>query len=561
MAYYSCTTIGCSDVTPTVTPYTSLPQCQTACVGWGCGPSPDLAPDADILFVFDFSGSLTYPTVWEYFLATTAWTQTLTNAGWVGNANWVGSQDFENNSLNHMITFTANDGTPVSILSGSMVENWLAWGSIPYWGVNTDTNGNKDFVSGGPTIQNTSCPSWGWCGTLGGPNPLFTPSQQNILDQYFTKYTIRKNIATTGFTYPTNDQLVITISEINAFYLTDVSLNNGNGDPGATFKSEYRLWDKIWTNKPAGRNYEAWAIPATHRLPQYPTEAASSQSTQRHEARAKRFMLATIDVGNQDEMSILDSVTGLSLGTGTQDGTWILIPNGSTNLDGSTCSNTNGCSTVPGGDGSANPCVYNGNNGSPANPAPGGAFDPNQPYSPCYDIDAWDGLYETGWDGSVNSVWNAGWGGLGTKGWSHRAWDDILDNPQTDLINLLNGEIVPSGTWVPVDCFSAETNYSLSTTHPYSSYAACIPCIPQWHCDLQGNPCYSAYTSGGPNWYATEQLCQAACNTTPIWSCATEGCVSGYTFPGTTYATSALCASDCVGWGCESQVTDLNADV
>ena len=232
------------------------------------------------------------------------------------------------------------------------------------------------------------------------------------------------------------------------------------------------------------------------------------------------MMLAHIDSGNQDDMSILDSATGLPLGTGVQDGTWILIPNGSTNLDGSTCNNTNGCSTCPRCEGSANPCVYNGWGGSPNSPASVGgigAFDYTQDYSPCYNYDSFTGLVDTGWDGSVNFAYNSGFGRLDEKGWSHRAYDNTLNNPQTDLINLLNNEVIPGGAanWVPFDCFSAETDYNLDIAYPYSSYDGCTAgtesCVFNWYCDGLGTPCYESFGSlSDPGMYATEIACHSS---------------------------------------------------
>jgi len=568
MAYYSCTTIGCYTST-TVTTYTSIAQCQAACIGWGCGPSPELAPDADILFVFDASGSFPTVTIEEYFKATTAWTQTLTQNGWVGDANWVSSQD-----LGGTIEFTKEGGTNESTTFG--FEHWLSWGSIPYTATNLKPDGTKDLQL--PTVPIQSCPGLIYCSNPGYPGNV----AWNIpgADQYFSKYTVRPDMQLTGLTYPTNDQLVITISEANQGYDTLNGIHNGV--PSDLYIEHYELWKVVQgVNKPADRNYKAWAIPATFHEPWYPLNqgftGGNLQKTHNHQMR---FMLNVIDDGNQDDMTIVDSTTGLPLGTGTLDGTWITIPNGSLTLDGTTtCNevdnngNPVGCSTMPVGPGSANPCSYNGHYGSPGNPGPGGTYDVTSSFNPCYTHDPFTGVLDIsngpygtfagGYaDGSINQLW-ANHGKLGQMGWSHRAYDNTLNNPQTDLINLLNNEIIPNGTvnWVPVGCFSAETNYSLSTTHPYSSYASCLPCVPQWHCDGLGTPCYSAYTSGGPNWYADEVTCQSSCNTTPIWSCATEGCVSGYTFNGTTYATSALCASDCVGWGCETIVTDLDADV
>lgn len=557
MAYYSCTTIGCS-LTTTVTPYTSEALCKAACVGWGCGPSPDLAPDADILFVFDASGSLPTATLVDYFHATTAWTQTLTQNGWTGDANWASSMD-----LSGSVDFYPSDGGGTANTTFAL-EEWLSWGAIPYAMTNLKPDGSKDFVAPGTNVFPPGA-GWIYIVNLPGGNPDFISVLPGA-DQYFTKYTARPNTINTGFTYPINDQLVITFSDDNAGYVT---YNNGYGvdhqnneQPTNKYVNDIRLWNTIWDNKPADRNYKAWAIPAVYEELCAPPHSGTKQQ---NSFNGQRHMLMAIDSGNQDDTDIG--------GTGTLDGTWVVIPNGGTNLDGTTCTNVNGCSTIPGGEGSANPCIYNGYNGSPSSPGPGGTHDPTITFNPCYTYSHITGDVDANFNGSINTLYTSQWsgligspptgfGGLDKKGWSHRAYDNTFNNPQNDIAALLDNEILSGGAanWVPVDCFSAETNYSLSITHPYSSYANCLPCTAQWYCDGLGTPCYSAYTSGGPNWYANEVLCQANCNITiPYWSCTTEGCVSGYTV--TPHTTKLDCQEDCVGWGCTAIVTELSADI
>ena len=276
MAYYSCTTTnGCSATSITTGTYASQGACKLACMGWGCGPSPDLAPDADILFVIDASGSFPTSSVEEYFKATTAWTQSLTQNGWTGDANWVASYDFEGGGSfsSSAIDFYANDGSYVS--TSHHVEQWLSWAAIPMTCTNLKPDGTKDFVV--PQMGDITCTNdgqgwggWYYCSNpgLNGGNPLWTMPGA---DQYFTKYTVRPNLLSTGFTYPTNDQLVITISEMNMGYNYQGQgfYQNSTPTPSA-FQDHYKLWDKIWTNKPANRNYKAWAIPATYQQPLYP---------------------------------------------------------------------------------------------------------------------------------------------------------------------------------------------------------------------------------------------------------------------------------------------------
>ena len=83
MANYNCTQLGC--VQDPLGTFTSLAACQTSCIGWGC--PPQLTTNTDILFVYDNSGSYSVSTGMDLvFKATTAWTETLAQAGWVGTA-------------------------------------------------------------------------------------------------------------------------------------------------------------------------------------------------------------------------------------------------------------------------------------------------------------------------------------------------------------------------------------------------------------------------------------------------------------------------------------------
>jgi hypothetical protein len=583
MADYNCTLLGC--VSAQTGTYSTLASCKTSCVGWGCQPSPNLSPNADILFVFDASGSLPVPTVQEYFKATTAWTETLTQNGWTGDANWVVSQAVESSTFN----FIDISGNTQSTYVGT--EEFLGWGSIPYIQTNRDASGNKVYDTT-VTVSSPACPSGAYCDnmTLAG-NPT-TGAGYHYMDlpgveNYFTKYTLRPNIATTGLTFPMNDQLVITVSQINQSY-------NYGSPPGNTpdlFKTNYALWDVVRAGGALnGRNYEGYSIPATYYEPAWfnggtITDVWGSVGNTRQELITRQQMFMAMSPGNQDD-------TSLTGATGTLDGTWVIIPYGhqlpnyANNGNGGTCLNLSGCSTFPGGEASENPCVEASqfNESTPNVPQYNATWIYGNAYNPCYTsvihIDnaqtgpGYINVHEFKGHRTINSYgqavagltgngdnpyWDQGYGDLERKGWKHRYHDSTFNNPQNDLANLLNIEISDASTWVPVDCFSAETLNTVNSSYPYSSYALCQTgsnnCPPKWHCDGLGTPCYSAYTSGSTgSWYENEALCQANCNTTtPYWSCTTEGCESGFTV--TQHLTKLECQENCVGWGCESVAT------
>jgi len=121
------------------------------------------------------------------FKATTAWTETLAQAGWVGTARHTfGSYTTRLNNV-----YYDDDGlfTTIGQLGGnSSSETWLSWGAVPY------------FLNPGTPFAPSS--SWG--------------VSSADLEQYWFKYDQYKpwvnssnQTYNTGMTIPTNDVLVV----------------------------------------------------------------------------------------------------------------------------------------------------------------------------------------------------------------------------------------------------------------------------------------------------------------------------------------------------------------
>mgnify|MGYP003654306082 CR=1 FL=1 len=140
---------------------------------------------------------------------------------------------------NGQVDFYDINGTLQSTNMGS--EDFLSWGSIPYTMTNRDASGNKVFLTdntGGNPFSNLMSCIPGWTNALQsqGPNLYCTnlayignncinTSNCNLsvlpgIENYFSNYEVRPNLATTGLTFPTNDQLVVTISQTNLHYNT-----------------------------------------------------------------------------------------------------------------------------------------------------------------------------------------------------------------------------------------------------------------------------------------------------------------------------------------------------
>ena len=527
MANYNCTQLGCVQ-DPTGT-YPDLQSCQSACIGWGC--PPQLTTNTDILFVYDNSGSYNTNTGMDLvFKATTAWTETLAQAGWVGTARHTfGSYT---NKLDNV--YYNDDGlfTTISQLGGvSRSETWLSWGAVPY------------FINPGTPFTPSS--TWGISGV--------------DLQEYWFKYDEIKPTLTssnqsfnTGMTIPTNDVLVVSFCHENSYYGT-----SGQGpEPNQSFKVHYSLWDHVWQNRTT--NF----TPKGYLMPLLTNSSNDIQTLGNSVYQVALEGLMSIYNGNQDDVT--------NGGTGTIDGTWILTPSGSSipNSFG-TCdipsitpggspnptgagTYTNplaGCLTVPGGLGTTNPCIF-----EPGNSSNGWADRVLCPGSV-------NNVYMYPKLTTSNPYWLGGqpqWGGLEDKGWGAKV-DSMVSISQTTLSNTLNTFIGTVATPATV-CISAETLYTANIDYPYQDLLSCnnvcFPLLDPWYCDGLGTPCYQdplgTFTFGFAGTYATSQdaytACTAQCNTISGWSCNGYGCFqeSG----DTQFDSLSACTADCQSYSC-----------
>ena len=283
---YNCTQLGC--VQDPMGTYPDQLSCQAACIGWGC--PPQLTTNTDILFVYDNSGSYSTSTGMDkVFKATTAWTETLAQAGWVGTArHTMGSYTSKLDDVYY------NDNglfTTISQLGGvSRSETWLSWGAVPY------------FLNPGTPF--TPSTTWGI-------------SSADLQQYWFTYNEVKPTLTSsnqttnTGMTIPTNDVLVVSFCHENSYYGTS---SNGP-EPNQSFKVHYSLWDHVWQNKTTNFTPKGYLMPLLSNI------LNDGQALGNSVYQVALEGLMSIYNGNQDDVT--------NGGTGTINGTWILTPLGS----------------------------------------------------------------------------------------------------------------------------------------------------------------------------------------------------------------------------------------
>jgi len=558
MANYNCTQLGC--IQDSLGTFTSLAACQTSCVGWGC--PPQLNSNTDIVFVYDNSGSYAPGQAMEnLFKAATAWTETLAQGGWTGTQRhslakndqsypdtggaWTGLQTIGGTYING----TDTSSTQQITFSSNQAESWLGWGVAPYY---LDSRFKSPTAGQFPMMTNWSMPvselALYWVDWRSKPTVKSLPSNGN----------------NTGATIPTNDVLVVSFCHETSDYDT-----SGSVKPGTTFKNHYQAWDFIYSQKNSSFTPKGFlaSLFTSH------SGGAWNQNIRQSAVMYTAVMgVQSILNGNQNDVA--------NGGTGTQDGTWITIPPGGSvpNMYG-VCSNTmpqntflgtsqgpntnfgspwmnyavNGCSTVPGGMGTTNPCIV-----SETIPIIG------CPSSGYYEV--W--VSPAGWspgpivDWEVNNFWIAGqptWGGLEDKGWGTLS-NEVPNITASDLATYLNDFVGIVSTPATV-CISAETlwNGSTQVDYPYQTIQicndVCFPYLDPWRCENNGTPCYQSplgtFTFGSGGIYTTSQnaydACSAQCNTISAYTCNQYGCVpdaSGI------FGSLSACTAECESYSC-----------
>ena len=527
MANYNCTQLGCIQ-DPTGT-YPDLPSCQAACVGWGC--PPQLTTNTDIVFIYDNSGSYTTSIGMQtLFEATTAWTETLTQGGWVGTQRHALSFDGYNSpnyqSIHSALSGVYVDGTNTSSIlkiQGVSTESWLAWGAAPYYlDSKYKTPNVGQFAQG---LDNWSIP-------------------EVELAQYWVDWKKKATVSdfpgygtNTGGTFPTNDVLVVSFCHESSEYD-----ENNTIVPTVQFKNHYDCWSFIYSQKTSSFTPKGFLASLF--------TGAFNQAVGEHKVMYTAAMgIQSILKGNQDDVG--------NGGTGTLDGTWITIPNGGAvpNAYG-TCNGSMpgavyvnytfyGCSTVPGGMGTTNPCLIS--QSAPVIGCPATAY---------YNVT------NIPVDWGVNNFWVAGqptWGALEDKGWG-AFYSEIPTINNAVLATYLNDFIGTIATPATI-CLSAETLYTANVDYPYQTIQlcddVCFPLLDPWWCPQNG-PCIQdpqgSFTFGPGGIYATSQdaytACTAQCNTTTAFTCSNYGCIQDVAgiFP-----TLSACTAQCQSYSCTTE--------
>ena len=537
MANYNCTQLGCVQDPTGI--YPDLLSCQAACIGWGC--PPQLTTNTDIVFIYDSSGSYNPSSgMKDIFTAATAWTATLAQAGWTGTQRHSLSVDSYPTAgygkINQELSGIYLDGTDTTssvMLQGVSSESWLAWGAVPYYlDSKYKTPGVGDFDSG---INN-----WG--------------ISEAELSQYWVDWKAKPTVklhpsggANTGGTFPANDVLVVSFCHESSEY------DEATLTPTFQYKNHYAAWDVIWSKRNASFTPKGFLATLF--------TGAVNQSV----GPGKVMYTAAMGIqcllnGNQDDVA--------NGGTGTLDGTWISIPAGgavpnslsvsnpgycdNTMPDDPAYKNINfyGCSTVPGGMGTANPCVVS--TTPPIIGCPASAY-----YTPSI---SQGGAV----DWTVNNFWVAGqptWGGLGDKGWG--AFTNEIPTIDSAVLSTYLNDFIGTIATPATVCISAETLYTANVDYPYQDLSSCnnvcFPLLDPWYCDGLGTPCYQdpqgTFTFGVGGTYATSQdaytACTAQCNTISGWSCNQYGCFQET--GDTQFDSLSACTAQCTSYSCTTE--------
>jgi len=535
MAQYNCTLMGC--VSAQTATYPNLQTCQAACVGWGC--PPQLTTNTNIIFAYDGSGSYQNATSrLGMFKSATAWTETLTAAGWVGTEdhtimpyNAIPCIDSPtcSNSTNHYVNV---NGALVSITwTQNYAEDWLFHGSIPYVLTNQE-NGTRNI----PTQMMDMLYN-------GSENEI----PMNVQQQYFSTYSWRATLQSndlnvnTGATYPSVPTLVVSFMH---------QASNYNAD-GPRFKEHYSLWSDVRASSPNPDYHKAFLFPVKNICQKAIYWETLQQTIQTG--------IQSILNGNQDDVT--------NGGTGTLDGTWITYTNGQTMPNGNVC-NKPYCTTTPFGPATQNPCVENigVNCGISWNSGNEGTFcywsDTPVPHNP-QGYAAVDPFWSIT-DGTNNPSWIAGqptWGGLQDKGWGINV--SLLGTDSALLANALDSSVGTVATPATI-CLSAETLWSdlAQIEYPYETLQNCnnncFPYLDPWWCPTTGGGCtqdpagtFGWVTSIPAGPYATNQdaytACTAACNTVTAWTCSNYGCTQD---TGGIFSTLESCTASCQSYSC-----------
>ena len=559
---YNCTPLGCVDPGNGTGTYPDLQSCQSACIHFGC--PPQLTTNTDIIFVYDGSGSYGSSSARiGLFKAATAWTETLAQAGWVGNAehtvagiisNWTGYEQktfpgagIDGSSLNMSFANGASDSLYCNI-NGSVLpmdwyivgrEEWLAWATIPYLYTNIDPatglrmpwnyGGQTDYAYAPPLIDDTEIPL-------------------SVQEDYFSIYKYRVGMnssnpsVNTGATYPANPTLVVAFCHQTSYSFESSGIpSSSQYEP--IWKTNYTMWSELYANNPGpADNMKAFLFPVKKECESVPFGGAwpTLQNT------LTTGILSILN-GNQDDVA--------NGGTGTLDGTWITYTQGQTMPNGNICP-YDYCTTAPFGPATQNPCVENLNcpnevlcYWSPSDISTAGGQQGS---------DMWTSNSGPFFGGSVNTAWIAGqptWGGLSDKGWGVNV--SLLATDSAVLGAALNSSIGTVAT-PATQCISAETSATLD--YPYTTLQICnefcFPSLDPWYCDGQGTPCYQdplgTFTFGVGGIYATSQdaytACTVICNTTSGWTCGEYGCVQET--GDTQFNSLSACTAECQSYSC-----------
>ena len=319
MALYNCTPLGC--VQNATGSYPDLLSCQAACLHWGC--PPQLTIDTDIIFAYDGSGSYAQSHMssrMDIFKAATAWTETLTQSGWIGTAEHTimggTSQLISQNAVSYGFPQFGVDGSYIQPYTGDELycnvngtvlpvpfyiagkEEWLLWGSLPYIATNINpSTGLRDPDTNNPLMYNQgTTPQWQ------DEIPL------SVQEQYFSIYKYRVGMDSnnasinTGATYTARPTLVVAFCHQSSYGIAQVPGVGSNHLP--KFKAHYTLWDELYQNNPNPERMKAFLFPVKNvcegEYPPHPWAGGGSWDTLQNTITQG---ILTILNGNQDDVA------------------------------------------------------------------------------------------------------------------------------------------------------------------------------------------------------------------------------------------------------------------